>query len=206
MIRHRLLIAAALSVGMAGLGGCISVLPKTQPAQLYRFGVEDAASPSTGPKLGVTLLATDFPRASQGDGILTVDGARTAYIGGGRWAVPAMIQFREAAEQAFAAHAVRTELLTRGDLGRSEANLKIDVTSFEARYHGGGAPLVVVALKVRLSGVDGKVLVDQPVRAERPAAANRTGAIVDAFDAATKDALAQVVSLTDGKVQGRTPS
>ena len=50
MIRLRTTAAAAaLALAAVALGGCISLLPKAKPAQLYRFGGRRRPRPSAAP-------------------------------------------------------------------------------------------------------------------------------------------------------------
>ena len=72
-------------VAALALSGCISVLPKTKPALLYRFGPGEtaAAAPAAAPaaRRPVLGLATiDFDSAADTDQILTVTGQDVAYI------------------------------------------------------------------------------------------------------------------------------
>ncbi len=74
---------AALAMGAAlALSGCISLFPKSDPVQTYRF---DAPTPSPrvaapdGQRVGVLKPGVVFPRAAGVDRILTVDGEKTAY-------------------------------------------------------------------------------------------------------------------------------
>jgi cholesterol transport system auxiliary component len=96
-MRKPLLAALVAGVLAGGLGGCVSLLPKAKPAQLYRFGAADSTPPdgavesrSGADKIGVVLGTVGFPRASTSDGILTVTGDQTAYIAGVRWVAPAI--------------------------------------------------------------------------------------------------------------------
>jgi cholesterol transport system auxiliary component len=201
------LLAALLAGALAsGLGGCVSLLPKVQPAQLYRFGADvmgpgDGAgeSHSGADKTGVVLATVGFPRASTSDGILTVTGDQTAYIGGVRWVAPARLLFQEAVQRAFERHAARAQIVDVGDVGAAGAILRIDVTSFEARYQR-GAPTVVVALTARLTRSDGRVLDQRDFSDARPAGSNSVSAIVKAFDGATDKVLMAVTGWTDAEV------
>ena len=198
-----MVMAAALA---SSLGGCVSLLPKTRPAQLYRFGADpadmapaDAKSPSGREKIGVVLGAIGFPRASTSDGILTVTGDETAYIGGVRWVAPARLLFQEAVQREFERRAQRAQIVDIGDVGAAGAILRIDVTSFEARYQR-GAPTVVVALSARLTRSDGRLLDQRDFSDARSARSNSVSAIVKAFDGATDKVLTDVTGWTDAEV------
>ena len=197
----RRLTAAALALAAIALSGCISLFPKADPAQLYRF---EARPPSQmfppGPLFGVLRLGSAFPRASSGDRILTVnDSGEAAYIAGARWVSPAADLYMESIENAFAAQATRVRLIGPRELTRGQRSLDIAIRSFEARYDAPGlAPTIVVTARARLL-----VLPERTVSAERvftveqPATANRVSAIVEAFDLATRDINTQIVAWTD---------
>ena len=217
-MRKSLFTALIFSAVAMNLGGCVSLLPKTKPAQLYRFGVDQAlpsggvpnvaaAGPSNIDKIGVVLGHIEFPRASTSDGILTVTGDRTAYIAGARWVAPARLQFQEAVERAFEADAKRTQIINVGDVGAAGAVLRLDVLSFEARYaEVGGPPTIVISLSARLTRSDGKVLDQREFSVSVPADADRISAIVKAFNDGTSKMLSNIVSWTDQEVQPPPPS
>ena len=94
---NRRLTTAVLTLAAIALSGCISLFPKAEPAQLYRFQAQPTAQPfPPGPLFGVLRLGASFPRASAGDRILTVnDRGEAAYIAGARWVSPASVLFEE---------------------------------------------------------------------------------------------------------------
>ena len=202
MIR-RLGIALAAPALVLVLSGCISVLPKSKPDQLYSFGLgggdAPAASPAPKTSAGVLLAVVDFPRASTGDGILTLTGTQNAYIDQSRWVGPASVLFREAVGRAFDRQAQHSWLLARGETGRDALILRLDVRDFEAQYPNGpgSAPTVVVSFRARLSLPDGTAVDEKTFDARKPAADNRVGPVVEAFDQATADTLKGLVAWTD---------
>ncbi len=188
-----------------GLSGCISILPKNKPSQLYRFGVERAAEPAsapaavTGPMSGVVMQAVTFPRAAGGDQILTTTGGQAAYISESRWISPAQVLFQEAVQNSFDARAHRTRLLNRGEIGAASAFLRLEVRSFEARYDRGPgtAPLVTIAVLARMSALDGQVVGEQTFHADLRADDNRVGPITAAFDAGVDKVLGDLTNWAD---------
>ena len=196
------LLAAAVA-----LGGCVTLLPKTPPVQLYQFGrgvPVPAAEPATlgrgADVKGVVLAQVSLPRAALGDAILTVTGDQAAYVAGARWATPAALMFGEDVQGAFEARARRTRLLDRGQVGVADALLRLDVTRFEARYDPNApaaAPTVLVSLRATLTAVDGRRAVQRVFSHSAPAADNRVGPIVAAFDTAVDATLAEVIGWTD---------
>jgi cholesterol transport system auxiliary component len=209
-LRRFAILAAAPALAVA-LSGCISVLPKSKPDQLYSFGADVGTQPAATPDRrgaqGVLLATVAFPRAATGDGILTVTGDRSAYIAMSRWVGPASVLFREAVETAFDRTSQRTLLLARGETGRDILVLRLDVRDFEALYPNGegSIPTVAVSFRARLSRPDGVAVDEKTFDVRKQASDNRVGPIVQAFDAATNEALKGLVAWTDQAVAAQPP-
>ncbi|HWA61160.1 MAG TPA: ABC-type transport auxiliary lipoprotein family protein [Caulobacteraceae bacterium] len=199
-------LASALAVlAVAGaLAGCVSVFPKQQPAQLFRFGVTTTpAEGQAGERFGVMNSVTSFEPAAATDRILTVSGNEAAYIKGSRWVAPAPSLFDDAMRRAFEAGGP-ARLIARGEVVRPDYVLKVDVIRFEARYdHGAGAaPTVVVALHAALDRTSDRALAgDRTFEARIDAADNRVGAIAQAFDQAVTKTLTDLVAWVGAKGQ-----
>ena len=184
--------AAVLALaGALALGGC-GLLGGGKPANLYRFGASDAAPAAVIGRPARTLALSNltFAEESESDRILTVTGGEAAYIAKTRWVAPARDLFTAAAERAFDRAGVR--LARRGQGFNTDASLVLEVPTFEARFENGPKAAPVVVVEVRASIVAGteRRLVDETVFTSRqPAAENRVGAIVAAFDRATGEAL-----------------
>ncbi|WP_420470675.1 ABC-type transport auxiliary lipoprotein family protein [Brevundimonas sp. FT23042] len=197
----RTLKSAAIAAAVVALGGC-SLLATPEPVQLYRFGnlpmgaMERALA---GPEVQVVMRRPEFAQAVRGDRILGVTGAEAAYIKGARWVSSADVLFSESLESAFAAQAERVRLVGPRELTRTSQALDIDVRTFEARYPAPGvAPVATVIVRVRLlNALDRTVQSEQVFMVERPATANRVGAIVSAFDDASREINSQIVAWTD---------
>jgi len=201
--------AIGVALGLvSGLGGCVSLLPKSKPVQLYQFGRDDAATATTpatvvgrGPAgvSGVVLSAVVLPRAGMGDGILTITGDQGAYIAGARWLSPAVLMFQEDVQRTFEARAQKTRILDRGQLGAADALLRLDVSHFEVRYDGdaAAAPAVLVGVRATLTSVDGRQVLQRVFTHREPTADNRVSLLVGAFDKAVDETLAEVVDWTD---------
>jgi cholesterol transport system auxiliary component len=203
---RRLAALAAAPALALSLSACISVLPKSDPDQLYSFGTLTAASAAAAPAavpgaapVGVLLGAVTFPRASTGDGILTVTGGEYAYIGKSRWVAPATVLFREAVESRFDAAAQRVSLIRRGENGRAGLVLRLDVRDFAAVYPNGAEtpPTVAVSVRGRLTTPDGRLAAERNFDIRRPAPENRVGPITQTFDAAVLEALNEIVAWSD---------
>jgi cholesterol transport system auxiliary component len=190
------------------LSGCVTLLPKTKPAQLYRFGIPSAAaspasaaprtvSQGAGGGFTVRAVALSFDRAAASDRILTVNGSQAAYVAGSRWITSADSLFDAALTSAFEGHQGPARLLAPGEPTAADYTLKVDVRTFEARYDHGAraAPTVVVeayAAMVRRSDV--KTDKTRLFKAEAPASSNSMGGIVAAFDNAVANVLGQMVT------------
>jgi len=198
---------AAVAV-TALLGGC-SLLSTPDPVQLYRFGnlpsgVSEQESPASA--VQVAMRRPEFAQAVREDRILGVTGTEAAYIKGARWVSSADILFSDSLESAFAAQATRVRLVGPRELTRASQALDIDVRTFEARYRTpGAAPVVTVIARVRLLNTQERTVAAERVfTIEQPAGENRIGAIVAAFDAATRDFNTQVVAWTDQNARAAT--
>jgi cholesterol transport system auxiliary component len=202
----RWMAPAAFFAAAVSLSACVSLFPEADPAQTYRFGVGEA--PASGASLasrpgafGVIKARTGFVRASAGDQILTVaPGSETAYIAGARWVSPAIVLFDEAVERAFDGDAGRARLISRGEVGRAELTLQLDVRAFEADYRNGlrSTPNARVEVRALLTRNQDRTLVgDQVFAVNVPASDNRVGAIAAAFDTATAQVLEQVIAMVN---------
>ena len=201
--------ARAMLAGMIGLGltGCISVLPKSKPAQLYRFGGDPsvtAPAQSTAPRFTVRNASIGFDHAAATDRILTVRGNQAAYIGGARWISPANTIFEAALTRAFDGHGGPARLVAAGEPAPGDFILRVDVRSFEARYEKGAdaAPRIVVGvLAVLTDRKDGRIEARRLFEVASPAGSNSIHAITAAFDEAVRKILIELVAWVDAKGQ-----
>lgn len=194
-----LLRLTAIGACALALSGCISLLPKSKPAQLYRFSAAPAAAPAPAKPNTVAVFRANgsFQGEAADDRILTVTGGKAAYIAESRWVAPAEILFNEAVANAFDASPIR--LIARGQFGRPAYALRTDVRTFEARYDSGpnAAPTVVVRLHAALTKADTSSVGEQDFEARVPAADNRVGEIVAAYNKAVADVVGKLVAWTE---------
>lgn len=195
---------AAVGAVATALTGC-ALLKSPDPVQTYRFG---GAAPTASQTIGsaapaIALRQAVFPEAVEGDRLLGVTGTETAYIKGARWVSPAEDLYMESLENAFAGQATRVRIVATREAVRSGRSLDIDVRSFEARYDApGAAPTVVITARARVTTLpERNVAAERMFSVEQPAAANRVGAIVEAFDTATRDLNTQIVAWTEENVR-----
>jgi cholesterol transport system auxiliary component len=181
----------ALALTPMALGGCVSLFPKAKPVQLYSFGRSVPALPASaaGAPVSVLMGSTAFPPSAGGDRILTTTGSEAAYIAGARWLEPAAVMFDEDLLRAFDTPG-GPRLVARGEPLTAPSSLRLDVRSFEVRYPGPQAVVVVRASLIRNS--DRTLLGEKLFRAEVSASDNRQAAIVAAVDSAVAQVLAGV--------------
>lgn len=210
MSRIRNILRAGAVLGLAvALSGCITVFPKTKPAQLYRFDGADEAQIKPGDavdtRVGIVRVRGGFNSGASSDRIMTVTGSEIAYVADARWSQPAVILFDEALTRAFTRQSGPVRLVARGEPGRAPYSLRLDVERFEAVYDRGEktAPDVRVELHaVLVRASDRAVIKDQVITTHARAGGNRVSAIVQAYELSTKQALDEVVKLT---VEGAQP-
>jgi cholesterol transport system auxiliary component len=198
------LAAAAIAVASVGLGGCVTLFPKTKPAQLYSFGGPIGATPPSqdaaqAAPVAMLRISYDFPRAADRDQILTRSGDGEAYIAGALWISPASVLFQEAARREFETANPPIRLLQGADNGAANMTLRLDVETFETDYPLGwkGAPTVVVRVRTLLFRAnDHSPPLEGHFESRKTVEENRVGQIVGGYDAATADVLDQVVRWT----------
>ena len=196
----QLSLAGALALG---LSGCISLLPKSKPALLYRFTPQTAAAAKAPPganAIGVFDGGGEFQRESASDRMLTITGDRAAYIAEARWAAPAEVLFDQAVDAAFEGSGGHVRLVPRGAPAPTDFILRLDVRNFEARYDAGekAAPTVRVRVHAALTRDRNRSVVSEQVfEANVPASDNRVSAIAAAYDKAVSDVLGRVVAWTN---------
>jgi cholesterol transport system auxiliary component len=188
----------ALAACAAALSGCISLLPKSKPAQLYSFvPAPAAAAPTRSTAVAVFRTNGSFQDESADDRLLTVSGGKVAYIAQTRWVSPAAVLFDQAVSQAFDASPVR--LIARGQQGKFAYGLRLDVRNFEARYDNGekAAPTIVVRVHAALNKADQTLAGEQIFEARVTASDNRVTAIVPAYEKAMKEVIGKLIAWTE---------
>jgi cholesterol transport system auxiliary component len=200
----RALRLLVLGVCAVSLSGCISLLPKSKPAQLYRFGQTSTAEAGPTPvagRIGVFRANGTFQREAAGDRMLTITGDKVAYIARARWVAPATVLFDAAVLNAFDAAPGKVRLVARGEAAKSVYALRLDVRNFETHYDAGpdAAPTVVVRVRAVLSRNQDNGLVGEKIfEARVKAGDNRVGAISQAYDKALDEVLRGLVGWTEG--------
>ena len=196
-------LSRLILVGAAALllSGCVSLLPKAKPSDLYRFG-QPAAPSATSPAgtVGVFRASGIFQRESAGDRLLTISDGKVAYVAETRWVAPAVVLWDAAVLAAFDSDPGPARLMSRGEIGSAAYVLRLDVRNFETRYDAGpkAAPTVVLRVRGVMSGGKDRSQVQERIfEAQVKAGENRVGPIVAAYDKAVADVLAEIVAWTN---------
>ncbi len=193
-------------IGLVGLAlsGCISLFPKSEPSQLYRFGSnaqsQSQTPPSSAPKINFVRAGGAFALAAASDGILTTTGTEVAYLSGARWAQPAPVLFEEALVRAFSSNEGPARLVIRGEPARAAYSLRLDVQQFEAVYDRPGATAPEIRIDIHLVLVrpaDRAIIYDQVTSIRERARGARVSDIVAAFDAAVNQALKAILEVAN---------
>lgn len=204
--KRPLLRVVAVAAAALSLSACVSLLPKSKPAHLYRFGQPLAASALEAPtgQIGVLRAQAIFQRESAGDRLLTMTDGKAAYIAETRWVAPAAVLWDEAVISAFDADGGPVRIILRGEPASAAYILRLDVRNFETRYDQGpkAAPEVVVRVRALMVASAGGATVSEKMFEKRVRAAdNRVTAIVPAYDRAVADVLAEVVAWTNAQAK-----
>lgn len=195
---HALVRLALIGATTLLLSGCVSLLPKAKPSDLYRFGQSAASGASSAAgTVGVFRAGGLFQRESAGDRLLTISEGKVAYVAETRWVAPAAVLWDAAVLSAFDSDPGPVRLMSRGEVGSAAYILRLDVRNFEARYVAGpkAAPTVVLRVRAVMSGGQDRAQVHEQIfEAQVKAGENRVGAIVPAYDKAVTDVLAEIVA------------
>lgn len=194
-------LALALTAGLM-LTGCISLFPKSDPAQLFRFTAADPAPDATPGDAVIARGPIRFDAAAATDRVLTVSGQGAAYVESVRWIAPAPVLFDEALKRTFEGTPGAPRLADRGGGLRAPFTLTLDVQSFEARYDQGEEAPPVAVVRVRamlLRNQDRAVVADKLFEATSRASDNRQAPIAQAFETSVRKVLGDLVAWTAGK-------
>jgi cholesterol transport system auxiliary component len=202
MMRSPALRLAVVGASALALSACVSLLPKSKPANLYRFGQPVAAEAMTAPvgQVGVFRASATFQRESAGDRLLTITDGKVAYIAETRWVAPAAVLWDEAILAAFDADPGHVRILSRGEPGAAAYVLRLDVRNFETHYDRGpkAAPTVVVRVRAAISAGAGGGAISEKIFEKRVTAGdNRVSAIVPAYDRAVASVLSDLIAWTN---------
>lgn len=191
---------AALGAAALLLSGCVSLLPESEPATLYRLDAGlDAPEVQDSAAIPVLISRIAAPRGLAGDRIAIQTGDAIAYMARARWISPAPELVESAVLDGLLAHANEIDPVRASDGVDARFELDLELRRFEAVYDQGAkaAPLVRASLRARLIDRDTRGLVSaRTINASERAESNRQGAIVAAFGRATGRAAAELADWT----------
>jgi cholesterol transport system auxiliary component len=193
------------------IGGCAGSLFETKvaPPALYLLSVVPAAeaAPAAELKADLAVLKPRLRPGLDNDRIAVLYPARRLdYFADARWSGPLDEVIQDLAVQLFHSRAGLRNVSGDASAFASAYWLEIEVADFQAEYagaahaaggpgDGGAPPNVHVHLLARIgSSVDRRIIARFEADARQPAAANRLGAIVDAYNRAANRALMQIAA------------
>ena len=195
MIARRTLLLAL----PAGVTACSGVLGGGSPPQLYTL-TPVKEIPPTLPKSGAQLLI-EAPVAPGGLDTERIALMRSAvsvdYFAGSAWTdrAPLMVQslLVESFENTGKVAAIDRESLAL----RADFILKPELRDFTAIYSGSDTPVVRVRVGLKLVRLpDRQIVAQRPVSADAPAQQNSVSGVVEAFDVALHQVIADTVAWT----------
>lgn len=191
------LIASALA-----LAACSLFRSHTPPPSIYLLSATGVATSAEIP-VDLAVLKPRVRVALDNDLIAVLyPDRRLDYLAGARWGGPLDEVLHDLALQVFRARVHMRNVHTDASVFGSGYWLEIDVVDFQAEYSasaasGGGAPTVHVRLLGRVgSSADRRVIGRFVADTRQPAADNRLGAIVEAYNQAANTALARIAADT----------
>jgi cholesterol transport system auxiliary component len=206
-----LAVLTAAAMAAFGLSGCVNVLPKAVPIQLYRFSyapdklegdkaaVALAPRPADGVMTAVNFGQVEFPQEAESDRVTTTEGNEVSYVAGSRWAAPARQLFTQAVSEGFARSATTVRLDPRGP-AQAVYRLDLNVHHFESAYKR-GRPTVSIAMDAQLIRLSDRVVVGQRfITADVGVRRNDMSMMADAYDEATTQAVMALVAFTQETV------
>jgi len=207
MIR-RAAVTVALSFAAISLAGCVTLLPKAKPVQLYHLGLDAQAgseAASKGANVAVLQGAIQFNRDVAGDRLLTRQGDQAAYVADARWTMPASLMFEESLANAFMRGSGDARLISAKDPVSAKLILRLDVRALEVRYSEGSrrSPVAAVIISGLLADADKRTIVSQSAfDCQVPAKSNRVQSLVSAINEALADCQTKIVTWTDQTAAG----
>ena len=198
-----------LSVALAACAGSL-FKNKAAPPTMYRLAPAPKSAPADAPgKAHPTELAVLRPRVRPGldtDRIAALYPDRHMdYFADVRWSGPLDAVLQELAVQEFHSNPELRNVGADASVFSAAYWLEIDVTDFQAEYPpSGAAPTVHVHLQARVgAAADRRVLARFEPDVREAAADNRMSAIVDAYNRAADEALAEIAQGAAQALAGR---
>jgi len=191
-----LALAAALSLTSA-----CSILPQSEPVDIYRLPVNQASHSATPvdwslrlnkPLASETLAGPRIAVIPQGDVLSSYKGAR--------WSDPVPLLVRNRLLDGFQRDG-RVQRLSADDSNlQADYELAGELQAFQSEYRAGGAVEVVIRYDARLvQGRNQRILASKRFEVRQPLADTQVSAVVAGFGAASDQLAGQVVNWTIGQ-------
>jgi len=188
-----LALAAALSLTSA-----CSILPQSEPVDIYRLPVKQASHSATPvdwslrlnkPLASETLAGPRIAVIPQGDVLSSYKGAR--------WSDPVPLLVRNRLLDGFQRDG-RVQRLSADDSNlQADYELAGELQAFQSEYRDGGAVEVVIRYDARLvQGRSQRILASKRFEVRQPLADTQVSAVVAGFGAASDQLAGQVVNWT----------
>jgi cholesterol transport system auxiliary component len=196
--RNAYLLGGAVAALLA-LSACNSLIGPSNPSQqIYRLA-PPMSSQASGPPVPwqIAVARPDTTQTLDTNRIALLRGSVMDYYADAQWndSAPRLVQ--SLLVEAFD-RSGRVQAATRDSAGlRADVTLASELRDFEAQYdNADAAPLVVVDVETKLLDQRGQVIASHDARQTARASQNSVASVVDAFNAATAAALAQIVGWT----------
>lgn len=186
------LLAAALSLTTA-----CSILPQSEPVDVYRLPVQQASRSATPVTWSLRL---NKPLASD-----TLSGARIAVIAqgdvlssykGARWSDPVPLLLRNRLLDGFQRDGRVTRLSADDSNLQADFELVGELQAFQSEYHDGQVQVVIRYDARLVQGRNQRILTSKRFEVRQPLAGSQVPAVVSGFGAASDQLVAQLVEWT----------
>lgn len=187
-------IVAAVASLLAVMAGCTNALlgPEAEPLETYRLGAPAVTEAAARLPMALTVARPRAAESIDTDRIAVVQpGLRFDHYQGIRWSEPAPQMLQSLLVSSLQASARYETVLSAPSRVPTDLLLDVELQRFEVRYAApGAAPVALVQMQLTLVDARrGLRLSSLAASGESPAAADRRGDVMVAFERATSDAL-----------------
>jgi cholesterol transport system auxiliary component len=195
MIPSLRLLALAATLGLAG---ACSILPQSEPVDLYRLPVNQASHNTTPVDWSLRLNKPLASEALAGPRIAVIpQGDVISSYKGARWSDPVPLLVRNRLLDGFQRDG-RVQRLSADDSNlQADYELSGELQAFQSEYQPGGKVEVVIRYDARLvQGRSQRILSSKRFEVRQPLADTQVSAVVAGFGAASDQLAGQVVNWT----------
>ncbi|MDF0733549.1 ABC-type transport auxiliary lipoprotein family protein [Pseudomonas entomophila] len=187
-----LALGAALS-----LAGACSILPQSEPVDIYRLPVNQASRSATPLDWSLRLNKPLASEALAGPRIAVIpQGDVLSSYKGARWSDPVPLLLRNRLLDGFQRDG-RVQRLSADDSNlQADYELAGELQAFQSEYRAGGVEVVIRYDARLVQGRNQRILASQRFEVRRPLGGTQVPAVVSGFGAASDQLAAQVVDWT----------